>query len=556
MAPPDGIGDVLTSPGSSTVVVTAALHPGAADIEQDGALEAARKDAGVQARLVEHYPDRFWDHDLGPRQPHLFALDISDPDGELPKPRDLTPSPPWAGWLESVEFALSDDGARVGFGAATHHGKRFKADLAVLDTAGGAVRTLVDDHVQHGAVSWSPDGSTIAASQMDLGSPSVPARFHLVLVDVATGSTRPVAEQWDGLVTAIRWTRDGRALLVTADEHGHTPVFRIDLDGAVTRLTASGAYSSLALSPDGATLYAIRSHVNEVPVPVALDINLADQQARVLASPIQPASTGTRLEEVTARAADGTEVHCWLVLPEHSLETPLPLAVLVHGGPFAAWSGWSWRWSATLHSARGWAVLLPNPRLSTGYGHEHIASSWGDWATLPATDILAAVDAVVARPDIDADRVALLGGSYGGYMACWLAVTTDRFRAIVNHAGVWDLQSERGTSDVGYYLDFEFGSPLADEATWRRQSPHLRADSLHAPMLVIHGVRDQRVSLGNAQALWTDLQIREVPSRMLIFPDENHWILKRQNARIWNQTVFAFLDEHVLGKDFARPGLL
>jgi dipeptidyl aminopeptidase/acylaminoacyl peptidase len=141
-------------------------------------------------------------------------------------------------------------------------------------------------------------------------------------------------------------------------------------------------------------------------------------------------------------------------------------------------------------------------------------------------------------------------------MACWLAVTTDRFRAIVNHAGVWDLQSERGTSDVGYYLDFEFGSPLADEANWRRQSPHLRADSLRAPMLVIHGARDQRVSLGNAQALWTDLQIREVPSRMLIFPDENHWILKPQNARIWNQTVFAFLDEHVLGKDFARPSLL
>jgi dipeptidyl aminopeptidase/acylaminoacyl peptidase len=201
-------------------------------------------------------------------------------------------------------------------------------------------------------------------------------------------------------------------------------------------------------------------------------------------------------------------------------------------------------------------VLLPNPRLSTGYGHEHIARAWNDWATLPAGDIHAAVDAVVARPDVDAERTAAMGGSYGGYMANWLAVTTDRFRAIVTHASVWDLTLERNTSDAGFDLDREFGDPLRHEETWRRQSPHLRAESLSTPMLVIHGAKDQRVPLGNSHHLWMDLQGRGLPSRMLLFPDENHWVLKPQNARLWYQTVFAFLDEHVLGADWVQPPLL
>ncbi len=201
-------------------------------------------------------------------------------------------------------------------------------------------------------------------------------------------------------------------------------------------------------------------------------------------------------------------------------------------------------------------MLLPNPRLSTGYGHHHIAAAWGDWAALPAGDILAAVEAAAGRPDIDGARVAALGGSYGGYMSNWLAVTSDRFGAIVTHASVWDLRLERDTSDAGFLMDREFGDPLRHEDTWRRQSPHRLADSLHTPMLVIHGARDQRVPLGNAHSLWTALQMRGVPSRLLVFPDENHWILKPQNARLWYRTVLAFLDEHVLGKQWERPPLL
>jgi dipeptidyl aminopeptidase/acylaminoacyl peptidase len=556
LAPDAGIGEVLTARSSSTVVVTAAMHPGTISLAEDEARQRARKDAGVAARLVDHYPDRYWDHDLGPRQPRLLAIDpVSNPEEAAPV-RDLTPVPPWAGWLEDVQLCLSDDGARVVFGAEPHTGPRFKADLAMLDTSGhGAVRILIDADSQHGAVAWSPDGTTIAVSSAELGRPGAAGRFRLQLVDTA-GVITDLAPHWEGHALEIRWTRDGRALIITADEQGHTPVFRVDLDGTVTRLTASGAYRNLVLSSDGARLYAIRSHIDEPPAPVALDLKSADQEPRRLPHPAAAAGPRTRLEEITVAAADGASIHSWLVLPEDAPAAPLPLAVLIHGGPVSSWAGWHWRWSAAVLAAHGWAVLLPNPRLSTGYGHAHIAAAWGDWATLPAADILASIDAAAGRADIDGERVAALGGSYGGYMANWLAVTSDRFRAIVTHASVWDLAAERDGSDVGIFMDRDFGDPLGEEDVWRRQSPHRRADSLRTPMLVIHGARDQRVPIHQASSLWTALQIRGVPSRLLLFPDENHWILKPQNTGVWYRTVLAFLDENVLDRPWRRPELL
>ncbi|MBJ7595270.1 MAG: S9 family peptidase [Candidatus Dormibacteraeota bacterium] len=555
VAPGAGVSEVLSARHSATVVVTTAMHPGSTTLQEDRAREQARMDAGVQARLVEHYPDRYWDHDIGPRQPRLLAIDLDGTD--IAEPRDLTPRPPWAGWLEEVHLSLSEDGSRVAFGAQPNAGGHFKTDLAMVETmTESVVRVLVDADVQHEALAWSPDGSTIAVATTEIGAPDRPSRFHLVLVDAATGAVKEVAPGWEERALEVLWTRPADALLVCADQRGHTPVFRVGLDGTVSRLTAAGAYRNLALGPDGETLYAIRSHIDEPPTAVALDVRGSDQRPRPLPNPIPTTATGTRLEQITSAGDDGEAIHSWLVLPRAPAETPLPLAVLIHGGPISSWTGWHWRWSAALLAARGWAVLLPNPRLSTGYGHDLIAAAWTDWATLPAGDILAAMDAITARDDIDEGRIAALGGSYGGYMANWLAVTTDRFRAIVSHAGVWDLAMEHDTSDVGFFMERQFGDPRRDEDSWRHQSPHLRADALRTPMLVIHGARDQRVTVSNSHSLWLALQLRSVPSRLLVYPDENHWILKPQNARLWYQTVFAFLDEHVLGKPWEQPRLL
>ena len=169
---------------------------------------------------------------------------------------------------------------------------------------------------------------------------------------------------------------------------------------------------------------------------------------------------------------------------------------------------------------------------------------------------MAAVDAALARPDLDSTRTALMGGSFGGYMANWVAGQTDRFRAIVTHASLWDLRPFHGTTDSGVFWEREIGNPYTEPERYDRQSPASNVAAIRTPMLVIHGEQDFRVPVSEALKLWTDLHRHGVEARFLYFPDENHWVLKPQNSRVWYETVLAFLDEHVLGREWVRPALL
>jgi dipeptidyl aminopeptidase/acylaminoacyl peptidase len=229
----------------------------------------------------------------------------------------------------------------------------------------------------------------------------------------------------------------------------------------------------------------------------------------------------------------------------------------IHGGPLSSWNAWSWRWNPWLAVARGYAVLLPDPALSTGYGIDFIRRGWGNWGSEPFTDLMSVTDAAVARDDIDAERVGAMGGSFGGYMANWVAGHTDRFAAIVTHASLWSLEQMRGTTDASFYWARELTTDMIE-----RNSPHLFADAISTPMLVIHGDRDYRVPIGEALRLWWDLLSRSkaqdgsCPHKFLYFPDENHWILTPNNAKVWYRTVFAFLEHNVLGEQWRRPDLL
>jgi dipeptidyl aminopeptidase/acylaminoacyl peptidase len=230
--------------------------------------------------------------------------------------------------------------------------------------------------------------------------------------------------------------------------------------------------------------------------------------------------------------------------------------VWVHGGPLGSWNAWSWRWNPWVAVARGYAVLLPDPAFSTGYGLRMVERGWGQWGGNPYTDVMALVDATIARDDIDADRTCLLGGSYGGYFANWTAVNTDRFRCIVTHASIWALDQFGQTTDVPGYWRKEWGDPSSARERMQRWSPHLHADRITTPMLVIHGDRDYRVPIGEALRLWDDLMRLGKDAKFLSFPTENHWILTPGNARVWYETVLAFCDHHVLGRDWVRPALL
>jgi len=418
----------------------------------------------------------------------------------------------------------------------------------------------------------SPDGRLIACQRERQQTAAEPMDVTLAVLEnngpgAADESGRDLLPGLDRWPVEPAWSHDSRAIYFVADDTGRRPVFRVDVaTGEVSRVTRDdAAYSDLNPAPDGRYLYALRAAVDSPPTPVRIDLdpNTPNHPAAADAGPVALPCPGTpltlpgRLEEVEATADDGHPVRSWLVLPEAaSADEPAPLLLWVHGGPMNSWNSWAWRWNPWLMAARGYAVLLPDPALSTGYGQAFIARGHRDWGTRPCADIMAATDAALARPDIDADRVAMMGGSYGGYMANWMAGHTDRFKAIVSHAGLWALDQMFGTTDHPMFWRPQFGDPLTEPEMYEANSPNRHIARIRTPMLVIHGDKDYRVPVGEALRLWWDLSRYGAEAKFLYFPDENHWILTPGNARIWYETVFAFLAQHVLGEPWERPPLL
>jgi dipeptidyl aminopeptidase/acylaminoacyl peptidase len=355
----------------------------------------------------------------------------------------------------------------------------------------------------------------------------------------------------------VAFSADGSLVYVVVDENGHAPVYEIELaSGRWRRLTDLGAYSSVVLSYDGTTLYALRSDYTDPGAVVSIDP--ATGVVTILRRPVSYPPLPGRMENIEVLASDGARVRGYLLTPTTAAKSsPAPLVLWVHGGPFSSWNCWSWRWCPWLLVAQGYAVLLPDPALSTGYGRAMIARGWTDWGGTPYTDLMTITDLVEQRPDIDATATAAMGGSFGGFMANWIAGHTDRFDCIVSHASLWDLETFLKTTDVPWAWQVA----LTPEAR-QRNSPARFADQVRTPMLVVHGDRDYRVPVSEALALWWDLVSRhsgppeDLPHKFLSFPDENHWVLAPQHAVLWYETVLAFLDVHLRGGNFARPAAL
>ena len=556
---PGGLAGPVVARHAGTVVATSATLPGAGTADYDAARRAARATAKVTAILHEGAPVRFWDHDLGPDRPRLLAASPADED---PIWIDLTPTAGAA--LEQAAFDVTPDGSTVltTWRVDEPYGSSRRALVALdvpTDGHPAAHRVLLDDpdHTVDGPVAVSPDGRWVACLRTRRTSALEPPDVRCVVVPVDGGAPRDVAPGWDRWVTDLAWTPDSAALVVTADDAGRAPLHRIVLaTGTVARLTDDdGAYSDPVVGPDGA-VYALRSAVDAPPAPVRLGPEGPVPPSPTPLPPPAPAPPlpGT-LTEVTTTARDGTDLRAWLVLPDGAAaSTPAPLLLWIHGGPLSSWNGWHWRWNPWVMAAHGYAVLLPDPALSTGYGRAFVTRGWGRWGAEPYTDVLALTDAAERLPEIDAGRTAAMGGSFGGYLANWVAGHTDRFAAIVTHASLWALDQFVPTTDDPDYWRRELTPQVRAE-----YSPHRHADAIRTAMLVIHGDRDHRVPIGEALRLWSDLMARcsdRVPHKFLYFPDENHWVLRPSHVRIWYATVLAFLDHHVCGSDWVVPDLL
>ncbi|GAA4427413.1 S9 family peptidase [Georgenia halophila] len=572
---PGGVEATQTGQTGVAVVVQASAMPRAAGLADEERLRKARKDKKVAAILHTGYPVRHWDHDLGPAAPRLYALTLADggavagtvsaatADEPLPL-RDLTPDAGThlvrAGHDVAPDSSFLVSEWRVPEGRAS-----LRSDLVRIDVATGARTTLLtaDETVEYGSPRISPDGGLLAYVRRERSTAEHAPRPTLWLLDLTTGDSRPVAEGWDRWPGQTRWLPDSGGLLVVADEDGRAPVFHVDVaSGAVTRLTDEGAYSDVVIAPDGRAAYALRSSYGYPAEVVRLDLaDLSAVTVTALRAPVDRPELPGRLTEVETTAEDGTRVRSWLALPAGaSAEAPAPLLLWIHGGPLGSWNAWSWRWNPWLMVAQGFAVLLPDPALSTGYGQEMIERGWARWGAEPYTDLMAATDAVVARGDIDETRTGAMGGSFGGYMANWVAGHTDRFKAIVTHASLWSLENFGPSTDAAYHWSREM-SPKMQET----YSPHRFVSQIRTPMLVVHGDKDYRVPIGEGLRLWYEVLASSglpqaadgsTPHRFLYFPDENHWVLAPQHAKVWYQVVLGFLTEHVLNQTGELPELL
>ncbi len=567
-----GLGGLVTAKDARTVLLAGDVLPRATDAESDDKLRKDRKDKKVAAILHDGYPVRYWDHDLGPAAPHLFTAEIQAGDGADDEhallagqddPRlELTDRTPDArAALVEQHATISPDGTTIVTGWTQ---LRARADqrsrLVAIDVATGERRTLVeDDGIDAGSPVVSPDGRWVVYAYETISTPHEAPRVGLALVPLAGGPSRVLAPGWDRWPGGAVWLPDSSGLLVVADDEGRAPIFRIDLatDGGedtVTRVTSDdAAFSDVQVSPDGRTAYALRSSYLAPAHPVRVDLTVLPTTAVALRSPAPTPELPGRLEEVETTVADGRLVRAWLALPDGAdAAHPAPLLLWIHGGPLGSWNAWSWRWNPWLLVARGYAVLLPDPALSTGYGQEFVQAGWGAWGRAPYTDLMAVTDVAERHEAVDETRTAAMGGSFGGYMANWVAGHTDRFRAIVTHASLWALDQFGPTTDASFYWQREMTDEMALES-----SPHRFVGQIVTPMLVVHGDKDYRVPIGEGLRLWYELLAKSgLPAddegrtahRFLYFPDENHWVLTPQHAIVWYQVVEAFLAEHVLGR--------
>jgi len=535
---------------ASRLILFAPVIPG---VESEKQREAAaqRGKNGPSARRFRAQPVRHWDHWLHDNADmavtHLIAYDAAGANRV-----DLTPD---ARREFAIEPALdiSADGNWV---VATRHSpgkdRELDATLLLVDIGAKASRIFgAADNVSFEAPAFSPDGRSIAAVRMTRSAKEV-FRPLMTIFDVASGKMRQLAADWDRWPGPACWSADGSRLFVTADDAGDTAVFAIDAaSGTAERITArasGGAHADLAVLADG-RVAGIRSTLLDAPECFVVEPR-PEAAPKPLArlSGFGGAHDWAEVDRFSVPSTDGVPIQSFLVKPKGAAGR-LPLALWIHGGPIGMdQDGWHWRWNPLLLAAQGYAVALPNPRGSTGFGQEFIQGIWGNvWGDQCYKDLMAVSDALAARPDIDTARTMAMGGSFGGYMTNWIGTQTERFRCLITHASVATMAQFTGTTDhpAWWYLEMGGEDPYADMERFDRYAPIRQVKNWKSPVLIIHGERDYRCPINEGLNLFEALQYHGVDSELLVFPDENHWILKPRNIVAWYEAVLEFIGRHL-----------
>jgi dipeptidyl aminopeptidase/acylaminoacyl peptidase/protein-disulfide isomerase len=599
--------NALWSPDGKSIVFTSAVYPDCPAItptdpagnkcnaDRDAALASSK----VKAQIFTHLLYRHWNHYTGDKRSHQFLASV-----ETAAIRDLTPNDPH----DVPPFSLEGGGCGCAFApdskelAFTENldpepAISTNADIFTLDLTNPQAKPMKVSTSLGGDFNpaYSPDGKYLAwRSQARAGYEG--DKFRLVLYDRAAKTIKDVLRDFDGWVDEFVWVPDAfpPQIYFTSARHGEENIYSTKpLNGGVEKQIAGGAEFSdlhvITRTPPSGTVY-----IEGIPISVfatgmkvgrpseAVIITVAgywglhpcDQEDTLSCLPAngnQPHLIThlndallvqldlPKMEDFWFTAADKTKLQGFLIKPPtFDPAKKYPVKFLIHGGPQGNWGdSWSYRWNAELFAANGYVVVMINPRGSTGYGQAIVDGVNGDWGGKPFTDLMTGLDyAEQHYPFIDKHRECALGASYGGYMANWVLGHTDRFKCIVTHDGMFNAESAYGTTEELWFNEWEFkGKPWDyygkpdSENPYRKWSPALSAKNFKTPTLVIHGQLDYRLDVSEGFQLFTTLQRLKVPSKMLYFPDEGHWVLKPQNAQLWWKTVNDWVDQWTRTKE-------
>lgn len=517
--------------------------------EDQAARKKERAESKMTARVWSKAPISYFDRYLDDREPHLFSIPLQG--GEPTAITRLSGFHLPKTEVDSYSYDISPDGLELAFASDVDStGINSNQDVILIAACGcKPARNLTDtNEADDGSPRYSPDGRRLAFTQQRV------LRFYadrqrLMIFDRSAGNAVGVTENFDLSVDGLVWERDSRTLLGSIDEAGQRRVYRFRLDGgAPAALTRTSSFGALAVSGNGKTRIAIRQSFIEPPTLVALTPRGEVTRLSTFNDAALAGIDHGKVESVHYKGARDRDIQMWVVYPPgFDPQRKYPLMMLLHGGPHnAAVDGVQWRWNAQVFAAWGYIVTWHNFHGSSGFGNEFTDSINPDRISLPYEDTIKAADWLRSRPFVDGERMVAAGGSYGGFLATTLLGREHPFKALVAHAAVYNSFTQIG-ADYGAETErfFNFWEKPEEFA---RYSPHTSAGNFKTPTLVIHGQNDLRVPLSHGIELFNTLQKRGVPSKLVYYPDENHWVLKPQNSLFWYKTVREWVSS------YAAPG--